>query len=120
MEKPNDDIDNLENNEIIDVPDENDTIPAAFYEVIDDIQLVALDFVDDMFSSLEQTEQTIAFKEFMVSYINNVTDKVERELGVDGIELGLRKVSYIYNSVDAQNAPIQLFTNFKCYVECGE
>ena len=76
-EKPNDDIDNLENNEIIDVPDENDTIPAAFYEVIDDIQLVALDFVDDMFSSLEQTEQTIAFKEFMVSYINNATDKVE-------------------------------------------
>lgn len=108
-EKPNDDdIDNLENNEIIDVPDENDTIPAAFYEVIDDIQLVALDFVDDVFSSLEQTEQTIAFKEFMVSYINNATDKVERELGVDGIELGLRKVSYIYNSVDAQNAPIQL------------
>ena len=36
-EKPNDDIDKLEKNDIIDVPDENNTIPAAFYEVTEDI-----------------------------------------------------------------------------------
>lgn len=88
--------------------DNNETIEAAFYEIQDDSKLVALDCVEDLFSSMGDSEQVATFKEFMINYINSVTEKVERELGVEEIELGLRKVSYIYNSVDVNNEPIQL------------
>lgn len=88
--------------------DDDNTIEAAFYEVQNDVKLAASDCINEMFSSMEMTEQVATFKEFMSNYINSATKKVEAELGIEGIELGFRKVSYIYNSKDVKKAPIQL------------
>lgn len=103
-----DDINNPDNNENINIPDDNDSIPAAFYEVLNDGKMLAIDCVDEMFSSIGNNEQVTSFKDFLTNYIHSETKKIEAELGVNGIELGFRKVSYVYNSVDVRNTPIQL------------
>ena len=83
-------------------------IESAYYNILYDMKKPALEVVDVVFSNYGDNVSFNLIKNKIVDNINDLTEEIELELGIQDVELYYRKINYSYNSIDIGANPIEL------------
>lgn len=86
----------------------NNEPPTAFYKIMTDNNFKAVEFMSAYFDNIGTDEQITSIKEIVINSLKAAADNIEAELGIEGVEMGFRKVSYIYKSKDVNDNEIEL------------
>lgn len=98
----------------------DDNLEAAYYNVLADTKINAIQIVDLIFASMESNEQTLLMKSMIINKMEQFAAQIENELNLQNVELGFRKVAYSYNSVGVDGKPLELSSVASWYVYRAE